>query len=342
MVRFSVLVPVYNVERYLRQCLDSIEKQTFKDYEIIIIDDGSKDDSGLICDEYARKFDNISVYHQNNRGLLFTRRRAFSLAKGEYCVIVDSDDFIAENMLERLNDCIIQFSPDMIIIGSWKYFKGKTYIHKKWIYTESKLISGYEKNEIYEKLLSRELSNTLWTKIVKRAIVDVNTDYSDYYDVNMGEDLLQTLPLITKAESVYYLKENLYYYRTNLDSLTQNFNLSCIDSLVKVNERLDDYLPLWNLKFGNELAGYRYMVDVYDIVRSVAKTRNKEKIYFVINYFAHSSYFSKKYEEANCNKLNNRQRILVASIYKRKKHLVFAIAMLLVLQLDIKLYLNRG
>ena len=92
----SIIVPVYNVENYLKECIDSILRQEFRDYEIILVDDGSKDDSGKICDEYGKKYSFISVIHKKNGGLSDARNFGLKIAKGEYILFIDSDDYIAK------------------------------------------------------------------------------------------------------------------------------------------------------------------------------------------------------------------------------------------------------
>lgn len=105
-MRFSVIVPVYNVENYVLDCLNSIDSQSFDDYEIIVIDDGSTDESGRICDEYAKNNDKVRVYHKENSGLSSTRNYGISVSRGEYLVFVDSDDFIEKDSLKRINEVI--------------------------------------------------------------------------------------------------------------------------------------------------------------------------------------------------------------------------------------------
>ena len=101
-IAVSVIVPVYNVEKYLSRCIDSILNQTLKNIEIILIDDGSIDESLSICREYEQHNDNIMVFHQENMGLTAVRRKGLSLAKGEYTIFVDSDDYILENTCEEM------------------------------------------------------------------------------------------------------------------------------------------------------------------------------------------------------------------------------------------------
>lgn len=105
--KISVIVPVYKVEEYLEECIESLVNQTMKEIEIILVDDGSPDHCGAICDQYAQKYSNITVIHQKNGGLSCARNQGLSIAKGEYISFVDSDDYVKENMLETLyNACM--------------------------------------------------------------------------------------------------------------------------------------------------------------------------------------------------------------------------------------------
>ena len=103
-MKFSILVPVYNVEQYFEQCLQSLLNQTYKDFEVILVDDGSKDSSGEICDRYQAEYpDKIKVIHQKNQGQLASRCNAIKAAVGDYCIFVDSDDMIDVKLLETVN-----------------------------------------------------------------------------------------------------------------------------------------------------------------------------------------------------------------------------------------------
>lgn len=318
-MQFSVLIPVYNVEKYLEECLHSIIEQEFKDYEIILVDDGSTDGSGSICDVYEKNYENIRVIHQENHGLLYTRRVGFKAAVGEYCIVVDSDDFVGCDLFSTLSKAIIDYNPDMIIINAMKYYNGKTYRHKAPMYPNDKYFEGSEKVALYKKLLNREMSNTLWTKIVKRSIVDVDSDYSSYQEVSMGEDLLQSLPLLTNATSVLYLKDPQYYYRTNLESLTQKYKPQNYISLVDVNKKLDEYVMMWNISGGKVMASNRFMIDVYDIFVSLAKAGDKVIFEKGLKEICYDKYFRKKYVTANKKSITIPKRFVVWSIYKGTK-----------------------
>ena len=114
-MRFSVIVPVYNSQRFLRKSLNSVTRQSFRDYEIILIDDGSTDKSGSICDDFAKKNKNIIVIHKQNQGQIAARTDGIKKAVGEYIVFVDSDDILEPNALEVLNNKIDQYHPDGVI-----------------------------------------------------------------------------------------------------------------------------------------------------------------------------------------------------------------------------------
>ena len=119
MAKVSVIVPVYNVEKYLKQCLDSIVDQTLEDLEIVLVDDGSVDSSGTICDEYAKKDARIKVIHKKNGGLSDARNVAIDIAKGEYITFVDSDDYVTDDYVESLYKLLVENNAQMSIILIW-------------------------------------------------------------------------------------------------------------------------------------------------------------------------------------------------------------------------------
>ena len=128
----SVIIPVYNVEKYLRRCLDSVIAQTYQNLEIICVDDGSIDDSGKICDQYAVRDARIKVIHQENQGLSAARNRGLDAAEGEYIAFVDSDDYILEDMYKKMLDKLLDYSVDLCVC-QWQYefSDGRQVVKKK-------------------------------------------------------------------------------------------------------------------------------------------------------------------------------------------------------------------
>lgn len=122
----SIIVPVYNVEKYLNKCIDSIINQTYKNIEIILVDDGSTDNSGKICDEYLLRDSRIKVIHKNNGGLSSARNEGINISSGEYIGFVDSDDWVEPNMYEEMYKKILYSNADIVDCGYWKEYENKS------------------------------------------------------------------------------------------------------------------------------------------------------------------------------------------------------------------------
>lgn len=248
---FSILIPVYNVEKYLRECLDSVLQQTFDDYELILVNDGSKDSSGAICDEYmSKRREKIRVFHQENQGVLLTRRRALSEARGDYIVWLDSDDKLDARTLEKLAAVIFESQGDIIIYGYALTDEiGKSIIKTVIPLSEvqEKVFEGERKKIIYECMVAGKHMNELCTKCIKRSIIDIQADYKQWKHVRMGDDLFCLFPIVDRARKILCLNEIFYYYRTVPQSITHKPNLDYYDSYITVYERMDAYIGCWNL-----------------------------------------------------------------------------------------------
>lgn len=313
-MKFSVLVPVYNVEKYLEECLNSILNQTFTDFELVLVDDGSTDSCAAICDVYKNKYNQIKVIHQENAGLMLARRRGIKEATGEYFVFVDSDDFVKNNLLESLNKIIDENHPDMVIYNAVKYFSsGKTGKHKDLLFDNDRFFAN-DKKQIYDKLMNREMSNTMWTKAVNRRIVDIENDYSCYGKINLGEDLIQILPLLTNANSIYYTTQILYYYRTNPFSITKQFKIDNYQSIKKVNTQLDKYILDWGEDTYSEKAAYRFMHDVYDLFTQIATSSKETSKIQCLRYVSDDQYFKEKYRRCEISQLGSYKKLVINSI----------------------------
>ena len=217
---FSVLFPVYNVEKYLSSCLESVLRQTFSDYEVILIDDGSKDSSGRICDDYAERYPGkIRVQHKPNQGLISARRAGLKLANGSYVCFLDSDDCWIDNSLHRLHETIETTNSDVVFFRMNRIDENGKSLNKM-VPAPFPQSGPVDKKTVFETMLSTSLLNPLCTKCCKLALFDVDNDYSQYYTAQNGEDLIQSLPVIYHASTFYYLNEPLYQYRLNTASLS--------------------------------------------------------------------------------------------------------------------------
>lgn len=234
-MKFSILVPVYNVEEYLVQCIESILRQTYTNYELILVDDGSKDRSGAICDKYAESNpEKIRVIHKENQGLISARRVGIAEAKGDFCIFVDSDDFVELDLLENIHKSIITDSSIDILLYSFSYYiEGKFSKPFRSIAENDTCWYGAEKKELYRKLITTSDITSLCTKAIRTTILKKDTeDYSKYYGKNMAEDLLQSLHPMMAARKVKYIQKSLYNYRIVNESTSHQTSL---ESVLKMN-----------------------------------------------------------------------------------------------------------
>lgn len=231
--RISIIVPVYKTENYLSQCIDSVIGQTYKNIEIILVDDGSPDSCGKICDEYAKKDSRIKVIHQQNKGLCGARNAGMREATGDYIGFVDSDDYIAEDMYEYLCESIEKYGADIV---SCRYFRiGRKY-------------DGYEENGAYDVVMTgREavtelverfnLRSLFWNKLFRREIL---SDF-EFPQGRTFEGTLTMHRLFLRCEKVVMLKEPKYYYRDNQGSIVNTKSLrNALDCCVANIERYYD------------------------------------------------------------------------------------------------------
>ena len=266
---FSVVVPVYNVEKYLLECLNSIANQAFDDYEVILVDDGSTDSSGKICDEFCATHDKFKVFHKQNEGLLKTRLFGRTKMNGEYMVSIDSDDFIANNSFEILNNYIEKYDkPDVICFNKYIYQDDKTSIPSDAL-TQEKLYDGNDKEEIYIKTLTTYTFNNMVTKAIKCDLLEKDdTDYSKFCK-NQGEDISASLFVIFNANKILLVKDFLYFYRYNVCSITKKkITINEIEqyNLTNLFDKKLDYIQKFNLP--NEL---RYDV-LYESIKQLKYT----------------------------------------------------------------------
>ena len=238
-IKFSIMTPVYKVEQYLPECIESVLGQTYGNFEFILVDDGSPDHSGEICDEYAKKDSRIRVFHKPNGGLMHTRRYALERAQGDYYVFLDSDDYLSLDTLETLSRYIAETGADCVIYGfEWLRPEGTSHI-KCSSYDCGRVIT--DKRELYNIVFNDEAYNSLWRKCAKASCFD-GRDHSRYYHIKRGEDLLQSLEIIENAGSFLFIPETLYCYRVNPASITHSDSYEGYRANFEVRETVLEFL----------------------------------------------------------------------------------------------------
>ncbi len=225
----SVIVPVYNSQAYLRTCLDSLLRQTLEDIEIILVNDGSVDNSPEICDEYTRKYANITVLHQENAGLSQARNAGLAVARGEYIGFVDSDDTVDERMYAVLLDLIERHDADIALCAMTRIAPGATFV-------ANGLSGGAEvigADEALRELFLNRLGCSVCPKLFKRRIIKGLR----FPPSRTNEDFPFLVEALLRASRVAASGDGLYHYYLREGSITQSgFNLNQFDKFINSRE----------------------------------------------------------------------------------------------------------
>lgn len=201
----SVVVPVYNVEKYLERCVDSIIKQTYKNLDIILVDDGSPDNSGKICDNYKEKYTNIRVIHQKNQGLSVARNNGLAVAKGSYITFVDSDDWIAPDMVSVMYKNLKKSYADISVIGFYNVYEDRKMV-KNTIGNKTQIMTSMEALECF--LFNGYITPCVWGKLYK---IDIWSGVK-CPPGKLFEDQYTTYKLLDKANKIVFNPYPYYYY----------------------------------------------------------------------------------------------------------------------------------
>lgn len=216
---FSVCVPVYNAEKFISECIESVLKQTYLFFELILVDDGSKDDSLRICREYEKKDSRIYVYSKKNEGQLATRNFAFSKASGDVILCLDSDDFLELETLDKLNQYFLEYNCDCIYFNMKRFFKDKFFLETK----IDKIEMTNDKRLLLKKITGDSYYNPMWIKAFKKGVASSKND-EILKKIRLGEDLIQTIEIIDKSNSVLFVPDIFYNYRVNMDSISYSIS----------------------------------------------------------------------------------------------------------------------
>lgn len=217
----SIIVPVYNSEGYLNKCIDSILNQDFDNYELILINDGSIDSSGFICEEYAKKNTKIRYIKQENQGHTIARNNGLAIAKGEYVIFVDSDDWIEPNLLSDCYSKVKEHGDLDIILYGHRKVDNQSIVNKNQPYQEG----IYDLDKINSMILPSLLTSgrfSLWERMVKKEMVK---QYQNIVDpkIKLGEDLLCCTLSLVNAKKIYVLDGVYYNYLQRNDSIVHSY-----------------------------------------------------------------------------------------------------------------------
>ena len=247
MIDISVIVPVYNVEDLLPRCIESIMGQTKKSLEIILVNDGATDDSGAVCDEYAKKDERIRVIHKPNGGLTSAWKAGAEIATGRYLGFVDSDDWIDEDMYKRMWESACKYNSDIVVCGLVFDYEDTSIPKRNEISEfEKEYYSRKELEELFPKLINdgrffgRKLQPARVTKLYRKELVDSNMVLCKE-EVSVGEDMQLTLPVLMDAKSMSVVKDFYpYHYWFNQKSMTGKYDPKYLDKIKIMANRMKE------------------------------------------------------------------------------------------------------
>lgn len=278
----TVVVPVYNVEKYLKRCVESILNQSYIRLEIILVDDGSTDGSGLLCDDLATRDDRIKVIHKENGGLSDARNAGIDIAKGEFITFIDSDDFVDLDMIETLSDSTLKTGSDIAICGFVPFYESDT----PEVSGDTNVIKTLDnKKALSEMMYQKSISNSAWAKLYRLSLF---SDDIRYPFGMLCEDLGTTYKLFAKANKITVNSYKGYFYLQREGSILHSkFSLKRLDSLLLAKEQLEfvkiQYPSLVNSAANRYFAEASFLLSEASTIRSHDAGVAREECVKVIN-----------------------------------------------------------
>lgn len=322
MDKVSIVVPIYNTEKYLDECIESIINQTYKNLEIILVNDGSKDKSPQICNEWAIKDNRIIVIHKLNEGAGISRNRGIEISTGNYILFVDSDDYIAPTLVEKCLNAISKSPSAMVMFGTTNINECGEIINKQTHYTNKYI---FERDEIQKELLPE----LLFSKNLQTQDIRIYTCMANFYSLDiikktnwkfksekeyLSEDLFSIISLMPYITKFVIIDEPLYYYRHGHESLSSSSRLNDYEMIKKFYKQCIELCEKYNFN-GNVQKSMSEPYLSFTITCLKSKIRQKKP-------------FTEKYKEINAilkdellHKLLNERKLREEKI---SRHLLFA------------------
>ena len=336
----SIIVPIYNAEKYLKECLDSIVQQTYRDYELILVNDGSTDKSFQICRSYAEQYRNIQIVNKENGGLVSARKAGLARACGEYIGWVDSDDCIDSMMFEKMCDEAKQKNVDIVVCDIWSWSGDKLIpmeqaIQGGGVYFGQKLENDFYSQMLYaRRFYSFGILPAQVNKIVKSSIIRKNMEKVDD-NIKIGEDAACTYFCMLDASSISYLKGDfLYKYRTNFGSMCFQWKQEKVTSASSLLNYLYTRLSEYDIPQVKEQFWY-YFVCIYTNVYfeyGIFACANHQKVRFIKKGIELDSSLKREFALQMQNKTLNlpwdRKLLIEAVLCGKKAKKLPALAML--------------
>ncbi|WP_165249384.1 glycosyltransferase family 2 protein [Adlercreutzia sp. ZJ141] len=241
-MRFSIVVPVYNVERYLPHCLESIRSQGFAGFEVVLVNDGSTDGSSDLCEDFSNTSGfPVVVVNQANKGLLAARRAGFAASSGDYLISLDSDDVLHPDALRKIDEAITRTEAEVVLFG---FSRKEDFSDPSFPPMVADRV--YDSDEMRQLFCSTNRMNAMCFKAVARPCVGPEILFEQFGCLNMGEDAVQSAIIFDRARSAVLISEVLYFYRPNRASISSRIGRSYLVDMEKVQTNLAAYANKWD------------------------------------------------------------------------------------------------
>lgn len=257
MPKISIIVPVYNTkEEYLRKCIESLIHQSLEEIEIIIINDGSTDTSGSVCDEYGEKDKRIKVIHQENQGVAVARNTGLSAAHGDWITFVDADDWCERTMCEKILDRALKLNPDILIFTNYAVKTDGNTSKNQFFKTDIDIFDGELKDEAELKTMVRShpsfsfqppenMMGGTWCKLIKHDFLKSSGILFEP-ELVRSQDIIFYLNLFEKAEKISYYDQPLYYYRYSSESISKRYRPDAYKIFIIVLQKQHEFIKFYH------------------------------------------------------------------------------------------------
>ena len=313
MPKYSVVVPVYNVESYLEECVNSVLNQKVTDFEIILVDDGSTDQSGTMCDRFALRDDRVKAIHQQNSGQSIARLNGVKHSTGDYIIFLDSDDYWLDCLLETVDNAIERFGCDMLV---FRLQRGDEICHD--FFCGNKPLVTLD--DYFSVSLAESGMNPLTLKVFAAKLFE-NVDMSRFLHLRNSEDLVLSTMLAKQAKHISYITDVLYYYRPNDNSITHNLNVNAMDEFIVSRDVLWSELACLGLDTpkNKKVLYSAFLRRAADYVFQVSNSAlpKKEKI-ILFDKVCHTNIFSQSMSSVDLSQLGKAKQLRLKLLSLRR------------------------
>ena len=324
---FSIIVPVYNGEKYIKQCIASLQNQSYKNFEVIFVNDGSTDNSvETLKNELSYSKLKYKIVSKKNGGQISARYEGINNADSQYCLFLDCDDTLIENTLEELYKFISKNEKaDIIVFNGSRVYENK----RELFWPEYAPINcEIKKEEFLDKVINTRRFNNICFKAIRTSIMQDNCIYSNVGFVKAEEDLLMQLPFFDKASHIFYLNCDFYNYTYNPNSVTNTYNSNIIKGNDYVITELERYGQMWLVKNYKSACNTRYFKNIITAMKQLSlctsiSAQDKKSKYIEM---ANNANFKNRYRRiGECN-LTFKQRVV---LFLLKSHMTFVLTKLI-------------